>query len=79
MPFYYFCLVCAALAWALMGLLVISPFGLGLRGIRGSEGRMQALGYNVWLHKYTAFVLSGAVRRLLGHALGLLQRLRQPQ
>ena len=42
-----------------MGLLVISPFGLGLRGIRGSEGRMQALGYNVWLHKYTAFVLSG--------------------
>ncbi|MGH8649544.1 MAG: branched-chain amino acid ABC transporter permease, partial [Burkholderiales bacterium] len=58
-PFYYFCLVCAALAWVLMGLLVISPFGLGLRGIRGSEGRMQALGYNVWLHKYTAFVLSG--------------------
>ena len=58
-PFYYFCLGCAALAWVLMGLLVISPFGLGLRGIRGSEGRMQALGYNVWLHKYTAFVLSG--------------------
>jgi branched-chain amino acid transport system permease protein len=58
-PFYYFCLVCAALAWVLMGLLVTSPFGLGLRGIRGSEARMQALGYNVWLHKYTAFVLSG--------------------
>lgn len=58
-PFYYFCLASAALAWVLMGLLVISPFGLGLRGIRGSEGRMQALGYNVWLHKYTAFVLSG--------------------
>lgn len=58
-PFYYFCLACAALAWVLMGLLVISPFGLGLRGIRGSEARMRALGYNVWLHKYTAFVLSG--------------------
>jgi branched-chain amino acid transport system permease protein len=51
--------VCVAVAWVLMGLLVISPFGLGLRGIRGSEARMQALGYNVWLHKYTAFVLSG--------------------
>ena len=42
-----------------MGLLVVSPFGLGLRGIRGSESRMLALGYNVWLHKYAAFVISG--------------------
>jgi branched-chain amino acid transport system permease protein len=60
LSFYYFCLVAAAAAWVLLGLLVVSPFGLGLRGIRGSESRMRALGYNVWLHKYTAFVLSGA-------------------
>jgi branched-chain amino acid transport system permease protein len=59
LPFFYFCLVSAALAWVLMGLLVVSPFGLGLRGIRGSESRMMALGYNVWLHKYMAFVISG--------------------
>jgi branched-chain amino acid transport system permease protein len=59
LPFFYFCLVSAALAWVLMGLLVVSPFGLGLRGIRGSESRMLALGYNVWLHKYMAFVISG--------------------
>ncbi len=65
-PFYYFCLVSAAVAWVLMGLLVVSPFGLGLRGIRGSESRMQALGYNVWLHKYVAFVLSGAFAGFAG-------------
>ncbi len=65
-PFYYFCLVSAAVAWVLMGLLVVSPFGLGLRGIRGSESRMQALGYNVWLHKYMAFVLSGAFAGFAG-------------
>ena len=65
-PFYYFCLVSAAAAWVLLGLLVVSPFGLGLRGIRGSESRMQALGYNVWLHKYMAFVLSGAVAGFAG-------------
>jgi branched-chain amino acid transport system permease protein len=59
LPFFYFCLVAAVVAWALMGLLVVSPFGLGLRGIRGSESRMLALGYNVWLHKYAAFVISG--------------------
>ncbi len=65
-PFFYFCLVAAALAWVLMGLLVVSPFGLGLRGLRGSESRMQALGYNVWLHKYVAFVLSGAFAGFAG-------------
>ncbi len=65
-PFFYFCLVSAAVAWVLMGLLVVSPFGLGLRGIRGSESRMQALGYNVWLHKYMAFVLSGAFAGFAG-------------
>ena len=65
-PFYYFCLVSAAVAWVLMGLLVVSPFGLGLRGIRGSESRMQALGYNVWLHKYVAFVLSGTFAGFAG-------------
>jgi len=65
-PFFYFCLVSAAVAWVLMGLLVVSPFGLGLRGIRGSESRMQALGYNVWLHKYVAFVLSGAFAGFAG-------------
>jgi branched-chain amino acid transport system permease protein len=65
-PFFYFCLVSAAVAWVLLGLLVVSPFGLGLRGIRGSESRMQALGYNVWLHKYVAFVLSGTFAGFAG-------------
>jgi branched-chain amino acid transport system permease protein len=61
LPFFYFTLSAAAVAWALLGLLVASPFGLTLRGIRESESRMRSLGYNVWLHKYVAFVLSGAV------------------
>ncbi len=59
LPFFYFALGAAALAWGAMGVLVRSPFGLGLKGIRESESRMRALGYNVWLHKYLAFVISG--------------------
>jgi branched-chain amino acid transport system permease protein len=59
LPFFYFALAAALLAWVLMGLLVRSPFGLSLMGIRESESRMRALGYNVWLHKYLAFVISG--------------------
>jgi len=65
-PFFYLALVAATLAWALLGLLVSSPFGLGLKGIRESETRMRALGYNVWLHKYMAFVLSGTVAGFAG-------------
>ncbi len=65
-PFYYFSLAAAVLVWMLLGLIVISPFGLGLRGIRGSESRMLALGYNVWLHKYAAFVISGAFAGFAG-------------
>ena len=61
LPFFYLTLLAALLAWAFLGLLVSSPFGLGLKGIRESESRMRALGYDVWLHKYLAFVLSGAV------------------
>ena len=47
------------MVWLLLGTLVRSPFGITLRGIRESETRMRALGYNVWLHKYLAFVLAG--------------------
>jgi branched-chain amino acid transport system permease protein len=58
--------VAAIIAWALLGLLVSSPFGLGLLGIRESESRMRALGYNVWLHKYLAFVISGTLAGFAG-------------
>ena len=66
LPFFYFALAATLVAWALLGLLVRSPFGLGLMGIRESETRMRALGYNVWLHKYLAFVIAGAFAGLAG-------------
>ncbi|HEY7598821.1 MAG TPA: branched-chain amino acid ABC transporter permease, partial [Candidatus Limnocylindrales bacterium] len=66
LPFFYFTLAAALVAWVLLGLLVRSPFGLGLMGIRESESRMRALGYNVWLHKYLAFVLSGVFAGFAG-------------
>jgi len=66
LPFFYFVLLAALLAWTLLGLLVRSPFGMTLMGIRESESRMRALGYNVWLHKYLAFVISGAFAGFAG-------------
>jgi branched-chain amino acid transport system permease protein len=66
LPFFYFALLAALLAWGLLGLLVRSPFGMSLLGIRESESRMRALGYNVWLHKYLAFVISGTFAGFAG-------------
>jgi len=65
-PFYYLTLVTFVLAFGLLLLIVHSPFGMSLRGIRESEGRMRSLGYNIWLHKYLSFMLAAAFAGLAG-------------
>lgn len=60
MPFYYFVLVAFLLAFWILRVIVRSPFGQSLVGIRESESRMRTLGYHVWLHKYLGFVIAGA-------------------
>ncbi len=65
-PFYYLTLATFLLALGLLSLIVRSPFGMSLKGIRESERRMRSLGYNVWLHKYVAFLLAGAFAGLAG-------------
>lgn len=64
--FYYLTLATFFLAFGLLFLIVRSPFGMSLQGIRESEGRMRSLGYNVWLHKYVAFILAGGFAGLAG-------------
>jgi branched-chain amino acid transport system permease protein len=51
---------------AALYLIVHSPFGYTLRGIRESEARMDCLGYNVWLHKYVAFLIAGCLAGVAG-------------
>jgi branched-chain amino acid transport system permease protein len=65
-PFYYFVLFFVTLGALLLMRIVSSPFGHALRGIRESETRMLALGYNVWRYKLTAFVLAGTFAGLAG-------------
>lgn len=64
--FFYLVFAFFAVSMALMYVLVRSPFGLTLAGIRERELRMQILGYNIWLHKYIAFVIAGAFGGLAG-------------
>ena len=65
--FYYFVLVLFALAVAVLAVIVRSPFGQALVGIRESERRMEVLGYNTWRYKYVAFVLAGLFAGLSGN------------
>ena len=46
--------------------LVRSPFGLTLLGIRDSESRMKSLGYNVPLHLFVGFAMSGFFAGIAG-------------
>ncbi len=64
--YYYLVLTVIAACGFLYRVLTRSPFGLALRGIKGSETRMKSLGYQTGLHLYAAFVLSAALASLAG-------------
>jgi branched-chain amino acid transport system permease protein len=64
--YYYFVLAVVIACAAAYRILVRSPFGLSLRGIKGAESRMHSLGYHTTSHLYAAFVLSGALASLAG-------------
>jgi branched-chain amino acid transport system permease protein len=57
--FYFATLVVFLAALGAMVLFVRSPFGASLRGTRDQPRRMNALGYNVWLIRFVAFLFSG--------------------
>jgi branched-chain amino acid transport system permease protein len=57
--FYYATLVVFLLALAAMAAFVRSPFGASLCGTRDQARRMTALGYNVWMIRFLAFLFSG--------------------
>ena len=64
--YYYVVLIAVVLCGLAYRLLVTSPFGLTLRGIKSSESRMRSLGYDVGRHLYVAFVLSGVIASIAG-------------
>ena len=66
LSFFYLVLGFFIASFFALHLLVSSPFGKSLVGIRERELRMRILGYNTWLHKYIAFVIAGAFGGLAG-------------
>jgi branched-chain amino acid transport system permease protein len=74
--FFYLVFAFFAVSLLAMYVLVRSPFGRSLTGIRERELRMKILGYNTWLHKYIAFIIAGAFGGLSGvlwaHTAGIV-------
>ena len=74
--FFYLVFALFALSLLAMYVLVRSPFGRSLAGIREQELRMKILGYNTWLHKYIAFIIAGGFGGLSGvlwaHTAGIV-------
>jgi branched-chain amino acid transport system permease protein len=76
--FYYLVLLISAISFFLLYRVVNSPFGRALVGIREGEARMQSLGYNTWLYKYLAFVVSGIFSGVAGVLFGYYNYLISP-
>jgi branched-chain amino acid transport system permease protein len=64
--FYYFVLIWFVLVAILMMIIVHSPAGRTLVGIRENDLRMKVLGYNVWLYRYLTYISSALLCGLAG-------------
>lgn len=64
--FYFLVLAFLLLVGPALYLIIQSPFGQSLVGIRENEVRMKALGYHVWWHVFLGFLISGFFAGLSG-------------
>lgn len=59
-------LVIVVVLFLLIKVILGSPFGLALRGVRDNPERMEALGYHAWAYKLGAMVVSGTFAGMAG-------------
>jgi len=57
--FYWFALIVAVFAFAMMAIFVSSSFGSSLKGVRDQPRRMAALGFNPWMIRWITFIYAG--------------------
>ncbi len=67
---YYFAFVSLIAAMLIVRTIIHSRFGMVLQGAKGNAERMVTLGYNIYLYRLTAYVISGAMAGYAGALLG---------
>ncbi len=77
--FYYFCLICFAIATGIMAILLSSPFGATLVAIRENERRARFLGIRIEQHIWLSFVISCLFVSLAGALFALLNNFADPR
>jgi len=65
--FYFVVLVLLVLVYAGLRMLLASPFGRVIIGIRVNEQRMRSLGYRTFRYKLVCFVLAGVLAGMAGY------------
>lgn len=75
---YYLAITALAVTVVLMWRLVNSPFGRILQAIRQNEKRAAFVGYEVWLFKWAAFVISAMFAGLAGGLFAMAQESAYP-
>ena len=65
--FYYVVLVLMAGTYLALRVLLRSPFGHAIQGIRVNEHRMRSLGFPTFRYKLLSFVIAGALAGLAGY------------
>ena len=64
---YYVVLCLFVVTYLLLRVILASPFGRVLAGIKVNEHRMQSLGYATFRYKLVAFVIAGAIAGMAGY------------
>jgi len=75
---FYFVLAFFVVTVIFLWRLVHSPFGKVLRAIKQNEMRTGFIGYNVWLYKFFAFIISAGVAGLAGALFCMAQESAYP-
>ncbi len=68
---YYFVLVSLVGSYLLLRMVLRSPFGQVIRGIRANEARTRALGYATFRYKLVSFVIAGTLAGFAGFLEGV--------
>jgi branched-chain amino acid transport system permease protein len=76
---YYFVMVLLVALLLFMTLLLRSPLGRALQGIRENEHRMEAIGFPVFRYKLAAFTIAGAFGGLSGYLFAVLNSSVNPE
>jgi branched-chain amino acid transport system permease protein len=75
---YYYVLAVFLLLFVLIHVLLRSPFGLTLRGLRDNEPRLRAIGYRTTRYALVAYVIAGGVAGASGSLWTTAQRFVAP-